>query len=120
MNSEHITDIEQELIDIAKAIREEGDEFKQLAIDAGEKRRTFDKLKYDETLLLIDDPRKLTLPDKEAIIKAKFSDIYFEARTAQTLLEATEGRLNALKSQLSAIQTRAGLIKTERSLVSYN
>lgn len=120
MNSEHITDIEQELIDIKKEIRAEGDEFKRLAKDAGKKRDKFDELKYAETVLLIDDPRKLTLPDKEAIIKNKFSKVYFEARVAETLLKATEGRLNALKSQLSAIQTRAGLIKTERSLVSYN
>lgn len=120
MNSEQITTLEQQLIDIQKEIRAEADEFKRHAREAGEARYQYEKHRAIEMVKVAQGDKKVSIPVMEAIVDQAIDEQLKAVREKEGLMKASGGRLDALQSELSAIQTRAGLIKTERSLVSYN
>lgn len=119
MNSEQITTLEQELIDIQREIRVEGDGYARYAIDAGQKRAAYDLGKAKAMLRLMNDKEKRTVGEKEAMVDVAVEKELTDVRIAESLANASRERLKALLAELTAIQTRASLIKTERSLVSY-
>lgn len=119
MNSEHTHDLERELIEIQKEIRNEGDGYARYAIDAGQKRAAYDLAKAKQMLQLLNFPEKRTVGEKEAMVDVAVEKELTDVRIAESLANASRERLKALLAELSAIQTRASLIKTERSLVGY-